>query len=129
MQRYCRESEGSTPLSFIVFSLSVLVTIIIIIIIIIVIIIIIIILTDPDPGGGTRKPEAMAHEKEALRLHSSLPKAHTSVLTQIRTGKMGLAAFVHKCRGTKASPHPGLARCRWQWETAKHMIFRLPALL
>ena len=33
--------------------------------------------------------------KEVLRRHGGLPKAHTSVLTQIHTGKIGLAAFLY----------------------------------
>ena len=61
----------------------------------------------------------MPHRK-ALRLHAGLPKAQTSVLTQIRTGKIGLAAFLHKRRV------PGVltpaCSCGWQWETAKHII-------
>ena len=47
--------------------------------------------------GGTWKPDKMPR-KAALRLHTCLPKARTCVLTQIRTGKIGLAAFLHRCR-------------------------------
>ena len=71
--------------------------------------------------------EARGHapqEGSTPRLHSSLPKAHTSILTQIRTGKIGLAAFLHKCRvpGFSSPAH----RCGWQQETAKHVILDCP---
>lgn len=52
--------------------------------------------TNPDPGGSW-KPEPMPYKKAALRLHSGLPKTHNSLLTQIRTGKIGLASFLHRC--------------------------------
>ena len=79
--------------------------------------------TDPDPGGSW-KPEAIPYKKTALRLHSSLPKAHSSLLTQIRTGKIGLAGFLHKCR---VPTFELLAcACGWQWETAKHIIVDCP---
>ena len=78
-------------------------------------------LTDPDPGGGMWKPDKMPHTA-ALRLHAGLPKAHTSILTQIRTGKIGLAALLHRCRvpGFDSPACP----CGWQWETAKHVILQ-----
>ena len=80
--------------------------------------------TNPDPGGGTWKPDTMPHKKAVLRLHTGLPNAHTSILTQIRTGKIGLAAFLHKCR---VPGFPSLAcPCGWQWETAKHVILDCP---
>ena len=43
----------------------------------------------------------------------------TNFLTQIRSGKIGLAAFLHKCRvpGFESPACP----CGWQWETAKHV--------
>ena len=79
--------------------------------------------TDPDPGGGW-KPDKLPYKAVSLQLHSGLPKAHNSVLTQIRTEKIGLVAFLHKCRV------PGFASpacpCGWQWETAKHIILDCP---
>ena len=58
----------------------------------------------------------------ALRLDASLPKAHTSVLTRTRTGKICLAAFLHHCRvpGFESPACP----CGWQWETAKDVILQ-----
>ena len=62
----------------------------------------------------------MPHKREVLRLHTGLPKAYISILTQIRTGKIGLAAFLHKCR-VPGFPSPACP-CGWQWEMAKHVI-------
>ena len=79
--------------------------------------------TDPDPGGGW-KPEKMPYKVATLRLHANLPKPHSSLLTQIRTGKIRLAAFLHQRRvpsfESPACPY------RWQWETAKHVILNCP---
>ena len=67
------------------------------------------------------KPDKMPYMM-ALRLHTGLPKAHTSVLTQIRTGKIGLAAFLHRCQvpGFESPACP----CGWQSETAKDVILQ-----
>ena len=79
--------------------------------------------TDPDPGGGW-KTENMPHKTAALRLHAGLPKPHSSLLTQLRTGKIGLAGFLHTCRvpGIESPACP----CRWQQETAKHIVLDCP---
>ena len=79
--------------------------------------------TDPDPGGAW-KPDKMPYKTATLRLHAGLPKPHSSLLTQIRTGKIGLAAFLHQCRvpGFESPACP----CGWQWETAKHIILDCP---
>ena len=53
-------------------------------------------LLDPDPGGGDNwKPDKMPY-RSALRLRAGLSKARSSILTQVRTGKIGLAAFLCK---------------------------------
>ena len=79
--------------------------------------------TTPDPGGGW-KPNKMPYKTAALRLHANLPKPHSSLLTQIRSGKIGLAAFLHKCR--VPSFESPACPCGWQWETAKHIILDYP---
>ena len=66
----------------------------------------------------------MPHKKRALRLHSGLLKAQSSLLTQIRTGKIGLAAFLHK-RRVPGFESPACV-CGWQWETAKHVVLYCP---
>ena len=66
----------------------------------------------------------MPYKAAALRLHATLPKPHSSLLTQIRTEKIGLAAFLHQRRvpGFESPACP----CGWQWETAKHVILNCP---
>ena len=66
----------------------------------------------------------MPRKKEAVRLNAGLPKAHTSILTQIGTGKIGLAAFLRKC-WVPGFPSPAWS-CGWQCETAKHVILDCP---
>ena len=79
--------------------------------------------TDPDPGGGW-KPDKMAYKVATLRLHAELPTPHSSLLTQIRTGKIGLAAFLYQRRVPNVeSP---ACPCGWQWETAKHVVLNCP---
>lgn len=81
---------------------------------------------DPDPGGGDDwKPDKMPYQS-ALRLHSGLSKAQSSILTQVRTGKIGLAAFLCK-RQVPGFPTPACG-CGWQWETAKHVVLDCPHL-
>ena len=79
--------------------------------------------TDPDPGGGW-KPENMPYKKAALRLHADLPKPHSSLLTQLRIGKISLAGFLHIRRvpGFESPACP----CGWQQETAKHIMLDCP---
>ena len=83
-------------------------------------------LLDPDPGGGGDwKPDKMPY-LASLRLRTGLSKAQSSILTQVRTGKIGLAAFLCKRRV------PGFltlaCSCGAQWETAKHIVFACPRL-
>ena len=80
----------------------------------------------PGEAGSQRqcRTYVRTYEKTALRLHSGLPKAHSSLLTQIRTGKIGLAGFLHGCR-VPGFESPACA-CGWQWETAKHVIVDCP---
>ena len=66
----------------------------------------------------------MPYKAAALRLHSDLPKPHSSLLTQIRTGKIGLAAFLHQ-RLVPGFDSPACA-CGWQWKTAKHILLNCP---
>ena len=79
--------------------------------------------TDPDPGGSW-KPEKMPYKEATLRLHANLPKPQSSLLTQIRTGKIGLASFLHACRvpGFESPACP----CGWYQETARHIVLDCP---
>ena len=61
-----------------------------------------------DPGGRQTVPEDTLPNKVALKLHSRLRKAESSVLVQARTGRIGLARFLfnHKVPGVES------AKCR-----------------
>ena len=66
----------------------------------------------------------MPYRKDMLHLHVDLPKAHSSLLRQIRAGKIGLAAFSHQRRVSGfGSP---ACDCGWPWKTVKHVIFACP---
>ena len=72
-------------------------------------------------GSQTDK---MPYKVATLQLHADLPKPHSSLLTQIRTGKIGLAAFLHQRR--VLSFESPACPCGWQWETAKHVVLNCP---
>ena len=80
--------------------------------------------TNPDPGGGGWKPEKMPYKKATLSLHADLPKPQSSLLTQIRTGKIGLAGFLHTCR--VPGFEPPACPCGWHRETAQHIALDCP---
>ena len=83
-------------------------------------------LLNPDPGGGDSwKLDKMLYQV-TLQLQASLSKVQSSILTQIRTGKVGLAAFLCKCQ-VPGFPTPACS-CGAQWETAKHVILDCPQL-
>ena len=83
-------------------------------------------LLDPDPGGGDGwKPDRMPY-RASLRLRAGLSKAQSSILTQMRTGKIGLAAFLCR-RQVPGFPTPACC-CGAQWETAKHVVLECPRL-
>ena len=58
--------------------------------------------------------------RKAVRLHVGLQKAESSVITQIRTGDIALAAFPNKARVPGLQP-PACA-CGHVNETASHVI-------
>ena len=64
--------------------------------------------------------------RSALRLRAGLSKAQSSILTQVRTGKIGLAAFLCK-RRVPDFPTPACS-CGAQWETARHVVMDCPRL-
>ena len=63
----------------------------------------------------------------SLHLHTSLLKAQSSILTQVRTGKIGLAAFL--CKRWVPSFLTLACSCGAQWETARHVVVACPHLL
>ena len=62
--------------------------------------------------------------KKRLCMHEGLAKAESSLATQIRTEKIGLADFLHRRRvPTVTSP---ACQCGWHRQTAKHIIMFCP---
>ena len=64
--------------------------------------------------------------QSALRLCDSLSKAQSSILTQVRTGKIRLVAFLCE-RWVPGFPTPACS-CGVQWETAKYVVVDCPWL-
>ena len=62
----------------------------------------------------------------SLRLHAGLSKAQSSILTQVHTAKIRLAAFLCK-RWVPGFPTLACS-CGAQWETAKHVVVTCPRL-
>ena len=79
------------------------------------------------PGGGDDwKPSKILY-RSALQLHTGLLKAQSSIVTHVRTGRVGLAAFLCK-RQVPGFPTPAYS-CGVSWETAKHVVSDYPRLL
>jgi hypothetical protein len=62
--------------------------------------------------------------RKRILLHTGLQKAESAVLTQIRTGRIGLAAFLNKAR-VPEFPSP-MCQCGQASETPKHVIIHCP---
>jgi hypothetical protein len=69
--------------------------------------------------GLSRPPD-----KGVLLLHEGLHKAESSIFTQIRTGKIGLADFLHKM-GVPEVTSPACT-CGFERETAQHVTVFCP---
>jgi hypothetical protein len=72
-----------------------------------------------DPRGRQTVPGDTLLNKGALKLHSRLRKAESSVLVQARTGRIGLARFLfnHKVSGIESAK----CRCKAREEAPWHM--------
>ena len=72
-----------------------------------------------DPGGFRVVPEIPPPTKQMLKLHEGLWKAESALLTQARTGRIGLAKFLY------GRSVPGFTtatcQCRAGHETPRHM--------
>ena len=68
--------------------------------------------------------EARKPGRAAVKRHAALRKAESAVITQIRTGRIGLAAFLNMVRvpGIESPACP----CGWARETAAHVIAHCP---
>ncbi len=58
--------------------------------------------------------------RKTVKLHAKLQKAESSVITQIHTGRIGLAAFLNKAR-VPGFPSP-VCPCSQASETVTHVI-------
>ena len=72
-----------------------------------------------DPGVRQAVTKATPPDGAVLKLHSGLCKAESSVLVQVRTGRIGLTKFLYSRKV------PGIlsaqCRCRAGEETPRHM--------
>jgi hypothetical protein len=64
-----------------------------------------------------------APDKRVLLLHEGLHKAESSIFTQIRTGKIGLADFLHRIAVPEATT---ACACGYERETARHTTVFCP---
>ena len=71
-------------------------------------------LTSPTPAQTAENGPAR------IRLHEGLTKAQSSLATQIRCEKIGLADFLHRQRVSTVSS--SACQCGWHSQTAKHVI-------
>ncbi len=72
------------------------------------------------PGRLLQVADAPTFDGSALDLHRGLRKAESSILVQIRTGKLGLRAFLHH-RQVPGIDNPNCPHCL-KPETAFHVI-------
>jgi ribonuclease HI len=72
-------------------------------------------LKDVDPGFDSRK---------FMKVIAALPKKHTAILIQLRTGHIGLNAHLHRI---KRSDTPLCPCCRRHNETVTHYLLHCPA--
>ena len=59
-------------------------------------------------------------DKRVLKLHKNLKKAESSILVQLRTGRIGLAKFLHIAK--VPSYDTGQCKCRQGDETPRHLL-------
>jgi hypothetical protein len=74
-----------------------------------------------------KEPADTPDFEKPLRKHGNLRKHESSLLVQIRTGKVGLRAFLFQ-RGVPTVPSPH-CECGEGRETAEHVVLRCPLLL
>jgi len=72
-----------------------------------------------DPGNRQVVPEDTPPTKQVLQLHVGLRKAESALLTQARTGKIGLAKFLYRQRVPGFST--ATCQCEVGQETPRHM--------
>jgi hypothetical protein len=75
------------------------------------------------PNDRTRSPAQEDTGRNRAQLHVSLPKATSALITQIRTEKIGLNAFL---ADRKVPGYLPGCPCGYQRQTAKHIIMHCP---
>jgi hypothetical protein len=75
----------------------------------------------PDTDQGNRRviPGNTPPTKKILKLHKDLRKAESALLVQARTGRIGLAQFLHSRRAP--GYYTAMCRCGGGYETPRHM--------
>jgi hypothetical protein len=72
---------------------------------------------------GDSGPRILGFDKQRLHLHRGLSKAESSILIQLRTGKVGLNRFLHLARV------PGVGKeceCQGDIESVRHFLLACP---
>jgi len=75
------------------------------------------------PPDYPKTPSQLAITPNTLQLHEGVSKAMSSLITQIRTEKIGLNAFLFDRRVPDILP---TCACGWPRQTAKHIIKYCP---
>ena len=75
------------------------------------------------PDNRSRSPAQEDMERNSSQLHAGLSKPMSSLITQIRTEKIGLNAFLADRHVPNRIPTCG---CGWRRQTAKHIIMSCP---
>ena len=75
------------------------------------------------PNDRTRSPAQEDTGRNRAQLHVTLPKATSALITQIRTEKIGLNAFL---ADRKVPGYLPGCPCGYQRQTAKHIIMHCP---
>ena len=78
------------------------------------------------PGAEPADIDPEFKRKKALQKHRDLSKHESSLLTQIRTGKVGLRAFLFQRRVPEVNTP--LCRCSITGETPAHIVLYCPEL-
>lgn len=77
--------------------------------------------TETPTKSATAHKESLGNR---LQLHQGLQKAESSILTQLRTGHIGLNAYLHR-RKVPGIESPACG-CGWRYQDVKHILLFCP---